>query len=589
MSDFVLSTDQLRAVECDAPAIVVVAGAGSGKTEVLARRVERLLSASEDEGYRVLAVSYTVKAADELRERLATRLGDVHRRVDADTIHGFAHSLIRQHGTRIGLPPEPELLTRNEDRVELLDGWLAQSGKERPLDLSQVLADLDLARAQCRPAPYLKEWADALDAAGAIDFGAMLDRAAELAEGAWLSRHLRRIYSHVVVDEAQNLTPAQYGFLTNVIGGPTDAFIHSMLVGDERQSIVGFAGADSGLIRRFEDEYVAERIELHTNYRSARAIVDAGRSVATALGQPDQLGTDSDYSASGKVMVWSFPTEAEEGDAIAGWIATLLEEGLPGEALTPGEHGAVEAEDIAVLGRSAATLRVSRDSLAARGIATASASTPEEWVKSPSARVIVELIAYNSAPGHVSTRRRIAELCGQDGTGWEDLGTVLGQAEDPNIALLASVAAPDSPEQLVGLISEMDVDDPDWDGDVLQFRDAWNSFIDRTNGIDRTFGNLRVHIARTQRGDSLDPGVRLLTVHKAQGREFKAIAVVGCNEGQFPDFRATDSEAQAAELRTFYVAITRPSRLLLLTRALQRDTRFGPRATEQSTFLSLLG
>ncbi len=104
-----LSPEQLQAVNAVGSAIVVTASAGSGKTEVVARRVERLLDESPNEPFRVLALSYTVKAADELRDRLAHRLGDA-RRVDTDTIHAFAHNIIRQHGTWAALPPEPELV-----------------------------------------------------------------------------------------------------------------------------------------------------------------------------------------------------------------------------------------------------------------------------------------------------------------------------------------------------------------------------------------------------------------------------------------------------------------------------------------------
>lgn len=94
--------------------------------------------------------------------------------------------------------------------------------------------------------------------------------------------------------------------------------------------------------------------------------------------------------------------------------------------------------------------------------------------------------------------------------------------------------------------------------------------------------------ARAQRGDDLSPGVRLLTVHKAQGREYAAVAIIGLNDGQFPDFRAKTDAALRDELRTFYVAITRPRRILLLTRPAMRDTRYGPRRTEPSRFLDLL-
>ncbi len=90
-----------------------------------------------------------------------------------------------------------------------------------------------------------------------------------------------------------------------------------MLVGDERQSIVGFAGADSGLIRRFENEYGAERIELCTNYRSARAIVHAGHVVAAALGQPDPSEHDVEYPAAGQVTITAVASEGLEGEHVA--------------------------------------------------------------------------------------------------------------------------------------------------------------------------------------------------------------------------------------------------------------------------------
>ena len=127
-----LSADQRRAVETTSNAVVVVAPAGSGKTEVVAQRLERLLSDSDPDGPRALALTYTVKAADELRDRLRLRLGDLAWRVDAETTHGFAMDLLRRHGTRIGLPREPEVLSRDVDRADLLQEWLAESGRRPP-------------------------------------------------------------------------------------------------------------------------------------------------------------------------------------------------------------------------------------------------------------------------------------------------------------------------------------------------------------------------------------------------------------------------------------------------------------------------
>ncbi|HEU5004302.1 MAG TPA: ATP-dependent helicase [Actinomycetota bacterium] len=586
MTDLTLSPEQTRAVASHSKAIVVVAGAGTGKTELLAHRIERILRESKDEGFRVVAVSYTVKAADELRERLGLRLGDLHKRVDADTIHGFALTLLRQYGSRIGLPIEPEVLSRDEDRVVLLDAWLQQSGQDWGGDPLEVLAAIDLARAQCTAATLLDEWRAALDAAGALDYAAMLERGAELAEGAWVARHLARVYDHVVVDEAQNLTQAQYRFLTRIVGDPSSDHLNCMLVGDERQSIVGFAGADAGLIARFSSEYRAERIELHTNFRSARAIAAVGLEVAAALGRPGLGLNATNYSAEGQVQLEANATEIEEGRLVASWVSGLLQKGL-GEALvSPGESRFVSAEQVAVLARSAASLRFTRDALNELEIDTSMASTPEDWVTSLPGQVVIELIGHRAAPGHTSIRRRLGRLCGNPGLDWTEVSALLFGAPDPDLKVLGeAVASARTPADLVELIAIAQLADLNWEDDIAQLQAAWASFVDVARVGERTFANFRQHISRCQRGDSMGSGVRLLTVHKAQGREFKAVAVIACNNGQFPDFRATGDEAQAAELRTFYVAVTRPSRCLLLTRARQRSTRFGARPTEPSPFL----
>ena len=237
----------------------------------------------------------------------------------------------------------------------------------------------------------------------------------------------------------------------------------------------------------------------------------------------------------------------------------------------------------------AASLRSVRDALTAREIESASGSTEDDWVASSAAKAVIEMIEYRSAPDHIASRRRLAKLAGKASADWEELEPLLQSSTDPSVAALAKLTGAKDAEALLEAVENLEIDDPDWPDDLGQLNFAWRSFVDRTDAVERTFGNFRQHIARCQRGDSLDPGVRLLTVHKAQGREFKAVAVIGCNEGQFPDFRAKTSAEKAAELRTLYVAISRPARALLLTRAKQRQTRFGPRATDPSSFLTIVG
>lgn len=583
----VLSSEQRAAVDSEASAIVVSAGAGSGKTEVIAHRIERILADTADEDFRVLAVSYTVKAADELRSRLADRLGGLHRRVDADTIHGFALSILRQFGTRIGLPTEPEVLTRDEDRLEVLEQWITAEGKPPIEDPAATFARIDLARSRCKAAPYLDSWRSALAARGALDYPAILERALELLESPWVGRNLRRTYRHAVVDEAQNLTRAQYLVLCKLAGPPDTDHLNLLLVGDARQSIVGFAGADPSLIASFERDYNASRFELRTNYRSAARIVLVGASVSKALGNATRdAGENIQYPAVGLVEVKTSPNEEAEGLLIADWASGLLDHGFDPSVIAPGESTSVTPEQIAVLGRSAASMRSTREALSARGIECAQSSTEDEWVTSTPAKVAIDLIAFMSAPEHRSIRRRLSTAAGVAVDDWSDLSILLTRASDPNVRLLTPTSAASSPEEFISSLASLPIDDEDWLSDIKLLIDCWRAFIDDVGASARTFGNLRQFIFRTQRGNDLSPGVRVLTIHKAQGREFRAVALVGCNEGQIPDFRAASAEDREAELRAFYVAVSRASRQLLLTRPAKRRTRYGDRVAEPSSFLA---
>ena len=597
-SSYELSTNQELAVNCTDRAIVVVASAGSGKTEVAASRVERLLTESVKDSFRVLALSYTHKAAQELEGRFRDRLGDMHARADTDTIHGFAHALLRQHGTKIGLPVEPEVLTRNEDRAELLARWLVEERRDVPKDLATVFSDLDLARARLEDAPYRDEWSAALLSAGAIDYQSMLERATELLALRSARRQLSRLYAHVIVDEAQNLTRSQYELITALVGPPSpdEPHVPILLVGDDKQSIVSFAGADPGLIGRFESEYDATRYELTQNFRSAELIVSLADRVARDLDQTaDPDPKTLEYAAKGQVLFQSASDESREGDVVADWVVGLLDNGLPAEALAAGEPERILPEEIAVLGRSAASLRGTQNALEARGQSPAFASSPEDWLTTVAAKVAFEMVALFSASSHQSTHWQLARLIVADEESVrsrESLAQTLEESEDPSLSILAGLCRHAEPNDFFNELAELEPpsDAPvewlvAWEADRSQLVDAWKQFQLRSDAAARTWGNFRLHVSRVQRGDDLDRGVRLLTVHKAQGREYRAVAVVGLNDGQLPDFRAETPEEVLAELRTFYVAVSRPARSLLLTRAESRTTRYGSRNSDPSPFL----
>lgn len=599
-----LNFEQRTAVQSDARAIIVVASAGSGKTEVVARRVEHLLSESPHDHFRVLALSYTLKAADELKERFRKRLGTSHKRVDTNTIHGFSYNLLSQQGTRIGLPIDLEVITRLEDRAELFARWLIQNGQTLPKDLEYALRQIDLSRAKREPISDLqKEWDAALSNAGAVDYESMLTQAEELLRLPFSHYQMSRLYHHVIVDEAQNLTPAQYSLLTALIGPRNnDDHIQTMVVGDEKQSLVGFAGADPGLMRRFECDYHAVRIELTNNFRSAKAIVALGERVSEALNhsfKPNSSKSNSSiYKAKGLIDIKKVANEEAEGSLVSQWTLNLLDEGLPREALAPDESNYVRAEEIAVLARSAAALDATEEALRCAGHEPSLSIATEDWLASRIGQIVYEIAAFGNAPDHQSTKLRLARLLDIKEHELESLPQLISlmrKHENQDIQQLADLAEIEEPSDYITNLSQITLK-PEakeanlaaWQADSDLLLKTWSSFESATQVSARTWSNFRLFVSRQQRGDDLAPGIRLQTIHKAQGREYRAVALVGLNEGQIPDFRAKAKDEKTAELRAFYVAVTRASRLLLLTRAKSRRTQYGPRTTEPSSFLKFV-
>lgn len=597
-----LSPEQQAAVESDARAILVVASAGSGKTEVVTRRVEYLVNKSSQDHFRVLALSYTEKAAKELKDRFRERLGSLHKRVDTNTIHGFAHSLLSLQGTRIGLPVDLEVIVRDEDRAEMLARWLADNGQMIPQNLGYVLHKIDLDRAKGEQSSDLqREWDAALSNSGAVDYEGMLARAEELLKLPYSRHQMKRLYDHIIVDEAQNLTPAQYSLLTTLIGSPfkiDDDHIHTMFVGDDKQSLVGFAGADPRLIRQFGCDYQAVRFELTNNFRSAKLIVSLGDRVSNSLNGSPATTSAMTYKARGWIDTIQADNEEEEGSLVAKWTLDLLARGMPPEALTPGESTYIRAEEIAVLARSASALQTTQEALRCSNHEPSLSSTTKDWLTSKIGQIAYEIACFNSAPNHQSTQWHLMRLLNANEQKLESipqLTAVIHQHPDRGIQQLADLATIEDPSDYITKLSEIDFDEDTseddlatWQADSGLLQRTWASFENETNVSARTWSNFRLFVSRQQRGDDLAPGIRLQTIHKAQGREYRAVALVGLNEGQLPDFRARTKDERAAELRAFYVAVTRASRLLLLTRAKSRRTQYGPRTTEPSNFLKFV-
>ncbi len=599
--EYSLTTEQQKIVESKVPAVLVKAAAGTGKTEILARRIESFLDQADNGYAHVMAITYTTRAADELKRRLKARIGDLPSRITAQTIHGFVHNMLLYHGTHVGLPVDFQVLSNNEDRVELFQRF----NDTNSYPDEKLLSKLDWARAKMRDHPHLELWRRALSNAGAVDFSEMLTKAYELLLIPAFARLYARVYGLIIVDEAQNLTEQQYQLITALAGSPVDVVgprIPIMLLGDPKQSIIQFAGADNTLMDRFAKEYDAKEFALNKNFRSAENLATLARNVARKL-ENQSFANDEKltYPAPGRIEMREYPDEKAEGTYIADWVDRLLQEGLPQEALGKDEHCYLTPEDIAVLARSSSALRFANSFLNERGHETALAYSNKDFMATSLGRISILLMRRHSTQHKMTAGWGLCrELNIPDFNADKDekvtatLRTHL--LDDSNLGVLIPLLDAETPMDFVSALKGCNLPEngtPDplltgWHDDQEFISDTWQEFANSTRAADQSWAQFSLHMDRSLRGRDLGPGVRLLTVHKAQGREFKAVAVIGMNDGQFPDFRATSKEDKKSELNIFYVAVTRASRVLLLTRARQRNTQYGPRNTEPSPYLKYL-
>ena len=588
-----LTSEQRRVVDCDAPAVLVKAAAGTGKTEILARKVERFINDPSNGYAHVMAITYTTRAANELKRRLQDRIGDLPSRVTAQTIHGFTHSMLLQHGTHVGLPLDFQVLTNTEDQVELFERY---NDSNLYTDYREVLWQLNLARAKVENHENLELWRHALDNAGAVDFGEMLTKAYELLQKPAFARLYEKVYGLIIVDEAQNLTEQQYRLLVALAGPSTSTIrprIPIMLLGDPKQSIIRFAGADNTLIDRFATEFNAKEFVLQRNFRSARKLAILARDIAKNLEKKTTNGdSEYEYPAPGYIEFHKFPDEKSEGDYIADWVETSLGDGLPRKALTD-ETGHVRPEEIAVLARNSSALFHTNKALKSRGCETALVYSDKDFMATDLGRIAIMLMRRHSKLHKIAARwdlRRKFSLDRDFASENEIVQALQTSPGEQHRYILIPLLYAASPHDMVSAIKECHLPEngaldallAGWYSDQNFISETWQEFANVTPVADRSWTRFALHMDRSMRGRDLGPGVRLLTVHKAQGREFKAVAVIGMNDGQFPDFRAVSEADKTAELNTFYVAVTRASRVLLFTRSLKRATRYGPHRTEPS-------
>ena len=276
-----LTDAQRQAVERQDGPLLVLAAPGSGKTHVLARRVVRLLDASRDRRFRILALTVTRKAAHEMMSRVTTSTSGLKERVTVDTFHGFCAQVLRQHGVHLGIKPDFAVYPEMADRQAVLDDALRRGGARNASDVPRFLPWIDRLKEQLvdpeRAEPHLaaddgcsedpgrvacayRLYEDELRRANALDSRSLLLEAYRLFAHPALARHYRTSHRHWLIDEFQNTGGARYALLRRMAGRSFREIC--VAAADERTTAEG-TGAHARPVDDFVRDFACTVIRLH--------------------------------------------------------------------------------------------------------------------------------------------------------------------------------------------------------------------------------------------------------------------------------------------------------------------------------------
>ncbi|MDA9959767.1 UvrD-helicase domain-containing protein [Alphaproteobacteria bacterium] len=602
-----LNTAQSEAVKTLDGPLLVLSGAGTGKTRVLTSRLAELVASGTAKPWNILAVTFTNKAAREMKLRVASLVGPMAEQVWLGTFHALAAKMLRRHADLVGLRSDFTILD-TDDQIRLLKqlmeaedidpkrwpartlGGVISRWKDRGLPPEKVgLAEAgDIANGRVRS--LYERYQKRLITLNAVDFGDLLLHMLSIftTHADVLADYQNRI-THIMVDEYQDTNVAQYLWLRLLTGNRNNL----CCVGDDDQSIYGWRGAEVGNILRFESDFSgAKTVRLEENYRSTGHILAAASKIIarneTRLGKT--LYTSADDGEKLRVNgYWDGPDEARN---IASQIETMMKDGvhlsqiavlvragfqtrefeerfiaigLPYRVVGARFYERAEIRDaiayLRLIAQPADDLAFERIiNTPKRGLGTASLQAVHIQARSSDKPLLAAAIDLVQTEELRPAARHALGSFVQDIKRWRDLAGSTHQAD------LAKMVLDES-----GYTQMWQLDkSPDAEGRLENLTELINAMQD----FDSLQGFLE-HIALVTDGDA-DPEhgeVTLMTLHAAKGLEFDAVFLPGWEEGVFPSQRTMDENGAVGleeERRLAYVGITRARRDLFISFANSR-------------------
>jgi DNA helicase-2/ATP-dependent DNA helicase PcrA len=615
-----LNENQLAAVKWDRGPLLVLAGPGSGKTTVLACRIAHIISESPANRFRVVGLTFTNKAAAEMRERVSGILQTGVERALLTTFHAFAADILRQHGSHIGLSPDFSILNSEEDRMEIFEdavrsaSLVSEEVSESDVSLLPLLTNLidkrvdeqgvvgrvrdaDLAR---KMTVLYQHYVRELKEHNALDFPLLISLAGQLlAENAAVSRHYRMVYPHVCIDEFQDTNVGQFEFLKALVGtDPTGLFV----VADDDQIVYQWNGASPERLTDLRNTFNVSVIELPENYRCPKPIIEVANKLISH--NPNRAKSSltpvsgANNAVPEPIRVKCFLSPDEEADWIAGDILRI-------------PHS--EREHCAVLGRTKAIVERVALSLAHRNVAATLSvkknefvSTPLKWLhamlrlansrgdKEQLRKVCKsfyelegvqlapkDVVAASSAMGGDLFRAWLGETLARKGSLDQMCGALLVRAQGELADKMSYGSfvkeAFDWFEFLaIGDAALSDSVTGEAFADYPEEHKVWMDLCDsinRKHSTDEASLNLLLQEMDLMPKQPPAPpnSVKCYTIHTAKGMEFDHVYVAGLAEDILPSYQSIRKGPGGREIqeerRNCFVAITRTRKCLTLTRS----------------------
>jgi ATP-dependent DNA helicase UvrD/PcrA len=612
-----LNPQQREAVLQTEGPLLVVAGAGSGKTRLLTRRVAHLIAAAGAKPNEILAITFTNKAAGEMRSRLEDLLGRTARAIWILTFHAACGRILRREAPRLGYRSNFTIYDQ-ADQVRLTKDCLEELERDPKRFVPRgIHAQISNAKNQLvGPDEYLRRvesfydqtvgdvyalYQRRLHGANAVDFDDLLMLTVEVLERFPEARERwQKAFRYVLVDEYQDTNHAQYRLLQLLAGE------HKNLcaVGDPDQSIYAFRGADIRNILEFERDFPGTRlIALEQNYRSTNTVLRAANAVIAHNRERKEKNLFSELGEGPPVRALEVEDEHAEARFVAAEVAGLIEDGSSGS-------------EIAVFYRTNAQSRVLEDVLVRQGVPYQVIGGPRFYERAE----IKDLVAYLQAIDNPADAVSLARAANRPrrGIGDASLARLRTWADSNGESLFAALGHPEAaglgPAQvravsgLQTLLLSLQSASQELSVSELVERVLEQSGYLEALEAERTIEargrieNLQELVGSAQEYEeaSAEPSlsgflqdislfsdqdalrdqeslVTLMTIHNAKGLEFGAVFLIGMEEGIFPHARSIEEQGVEEERRLAYVGMTRAKERLTLTHAATRSL-FGSRA-----------